>query len=760
MASFALAACGFLIGRIAVFGDIAPAAVPFAATFFLEGHSFLAAAAFAAAGILTRLPPEFAAKYAVCLAVMAGLNFFRNTRLLRDRTDMFRALTSAALLAVSGVVSAILGGGYLFYIIMALLDGALAFCLTLVMKRGMDAMRDPGGFAALTGEDMISLCLLAGAVVAGSADIYVGPVSLRYFLCDAIIMAMAARGGMSVGCSAGLALGVVVHAAGYESPAFIVALASAGFVGGSLRRFKKRFVAAGYALGLCVVTFYMAADLIGVTYVFSLVFAAVTFLLIPSGGAMAAPASGIPRGEIYAERVKAVFADRLSGASDAFRRLSRAFRTEPPEARLSQKDVADVVDRSALIVCEDCPGREDCWGDGFYDTYRSVYAMLSSLERDGDAPAGMTEAFRQACSDPDRFAQILAREFEVLRTDVKWRARVAESRKLVSEQLDGVSKILCRLAGDVDMETEFETETENDIIRSLSENNIEVDGVTVTKNRDGRYEVNVIRANGDGSFDRAEDEATLIGRVLGRRMKRGEAGAVTRKGARAAIVSFVEEQRYKLSGAVARAARARESGDSYSFMELRRGQCVMALSDGMGHGGTALEESRAAIELLEEFIETGFDRELSVRLINSALLLRSGAETFSTLDICSVDLYTGESEFMKIGASATFIARDGAVSIVRGESLPVGVISDVSADITRKRLKDGDIIVMVTDGVLDSAGADDGDKERFVVEALSRRRARHPQDIADQILDAAIERSGGEPADDMTVVAAVMDKKF
>ena len=74
----------------------------------------------------------------------------------------------------------------------------------------------------------------------------------------------------------------------------------------------------------------------------------------------------------------------------------------------------------------------------------------------------------------------------------------------------------------------------------------------------------------------------------------------------------------------------------------------------MGSGGRASEESCAAIELLEDFMETGFDKDIAIKMINSVLVLKSNEESFSTLDMAIIDLYSGIAEFIKIGAVSSF----------------------------------------------------------------------------------------------------------
>jgi stage II sporulation protein E len=241
--------------------------------------------------------------------------------------------------------------------------------------------------------------------------------------------------------------------------------------------------------------------------------------------------------------------------------------------------------------------------------------------------------------------------------------------------------------------------------------------------------------------------------VLKRKMRLESPDCDIKKGVCA--VRFVEDQKLRVTGGVAhRAKSARDgSGDSYSFMELKNGQYLLILSDGMGSGERARRESAATVGLLEDFLDSGFDKELAVRMINSVLVLKSSEECFSTLDICSLDLYTGEAEFTKIGAASTFLLRNGKVSVIRSSSLPMGMLNSVDAEISARKLVNDDIIVMVTDGVAEAA-ENHPDKEGWLVETLHGCRFRHPQDVADYILEEAERAQSGPARDDMTVLAA------
>lgn len=139
-------------------------------------------------------------------------------------------------------------------------------------------------------------------------------------------------------------------------------------------------------------------------------------------------------------------------------------------------------------------------------------------------------------------------------------------------------------------------------------------------------------------------------------------------------------------------------------------------------------------------------------MINSALLLRRGEEAYATLDICHVNLFDGHAEFIKLGAVASFIWRRDRIISLRAVTLPAGILKQVEPEKNEMRLKDGDMILMVTDGITDALGGEE-QTGAWLKAKLTAFPMSNPQDAAEYILQEAKKerRDGGR--DDMTVLA-------
>jgi len=190
----------------------------------------------------------------------------------------------------------------------------------------------------------------------------------------------------------------------------------------------------------------------------------------------------------------------------------------------------------------------------------------------------------------------------------------------------------------------------------------------------------------------------------------------------------------KLDGAV--------NGDTCSVKKLEHGKILMMLSDGMG-------------SFLERLMEAGFGVDAAIKTVNSMLLLRMPEESFATVDMAVIDVFSGEAEFLKIGAAPSFIKRVREVTTIKTGNLPIGILNQIEIEPVTMALATGDVIVMVSDGVSE-VGQKKLDRENWIVNFLRRQTDTQPQELADRLLEQALGMTGGKARDDMTILTAVL----
>ncbi len=219
--------------------------------------------------------------------------------------------------------------------------------------------------------------------------------------------------------------------------------------------------------------------------------------------------------------------------------------------------------------------------------------------------------------------------------------------------------------------------------------------------------------------------------------------------------TFVERGRFNLMHGIARCNKGWDviSGDVLTIENISDDKVLVAIADGMGSGVNANEDSNCVIELIEDALRAGFSEQAVIQMINTTFSLNDIMGIPITVDMCIIDKLLGMADFIKLGAVATYVRRDNWVEIIQSETLPIGVLSQVDFDSSRKKMYANDYIIMVSDGILEALPA--LDKEKMFLDIILSVDSKNPQKMAEEILSKVMKVSGidrNEPFDDMTII--------
>ncbi len=354
--------------------------------------------------------------------------------------------------------------------------------------------------------------------------------------------------------------------------------------------------------------------------------------------------------------------------------------------------------------------------------------------------------------------------------------RLWENRQVLCDNLEEMSQIMARLAAEVFRLTPLPLREEKLVARALKQ-----EGITVLDlfyiDPPGREEapeegedpenagstalglhLHTQRMVGHGS----QEVADMLSVLLGRRLVVSVTSPQFIE-EREGTYLFVEEPRFVVLSGSARAVKENEavSGDNYSIIQSDRGWMTVLLSDGMGSGPAAGADSSQVLDMMEKMLEAGFETDMAVSLVNSALLASedaSGRRNMSTLDVCSLNLYQGMCVFRKVGAAASFLKSNSYVEQISLPGLPLGVLAAGEGEEARRALQqsvsreliDNDYIIMMSDGVLDALR--ESGYEEAMVHYLEGMREQHPEEMARNLLQFVLRCSQGRIMDDMTVL--------
>ena len=177
-------------------------------------------------------------------------------------------------------------------------------------------------------------------------------------------------------------------------------------------------------------------------------------------------------------------------------------------------------------------------------------------------------------------------------------------------------------------------------------------------------------------------------------------------------------------------SKTRVSGDCFSFLKTEEGKYVVALSDGMGSGREANKLSESAIGLFEQLLSCGVSIRLSLNLVNMLISIKN-TEKYATMDVASIDLYTGETEFFKMGAMPSLVVSGNNMDYIQINNLPAGLHRESYVQCEKRKLSDGEFIIMMTDGVYEKLSGGMGSK--FMDNVINAKHIKSSE-MADNLL--------------------------
>lgn len=337
------------------------------------------------------------------------------------------------------------------------------------------------------------------------------------------------------------------------------------------------------------------------------------------------------------------------------------------------------------------------------------------------------------------------------RQEYLWRRRLLESRGLMAEHLNEMAQIMTQVAEESYRSIHMSERKMKRLTHALRDEDILLREAWLLEREDGRKEINLVMRAGKGTSPAVEEVGNLLSVLLNLRFMPVRTSPIF-VGKEWSNYQYVEEPRFHVLTGVAKAVKETEtvSGDNYSFLDVKDGSLIAILSDGMGSGEKACNDSAFVIDFIEKFLEAGFRRETTIQMINGSLIAGGDAQNMSTLDICQVDLYTGICELNKIGSAPSYIKRENLVEQISARNLPLGVFYEMDMEVIKRRLVDGDYIIMLSDGVLDALSQGIG--EEMLPEMLGKITLKNPSEMANHILNFCLHQSRGRIRDDMTVL--------
>jgi stage II sporulation protein E len=640
----------------------------------------------------------------------------------------------------------------------AFFEAVCIFPLYFIINYSIICFKDLKTKHLFTNEEVISMAVTVSLVISGTWGAAVYGVSLRNILALLFVLAVSYIKGSTVGAAAGVAMGVIVGICSTNLPLFVSVYGFCGLVGGLFKESGKLLTGFAYAAAFFIVNIY--SNVPGQFKVIEIFITIAVFYILPNKlyrRLMLELDFNKKQDSIsgnYVEKIKGILVNRLDSFTDVLTNMSTILENLAENDKLVMKSKSSaLIENLADRVCSNCNMNSMCWKRENYYTYNAFGELIQNYQ---EKKTDMPEELERKCI---KRTALMKNTEEIVNNYViseMWRKRLSEGRELLSNQISNMATSVSEIIEEFNANIKINVEAENSIRRILDRNRMKYTDVFCLDNKNDRLIVKLRMEACGGTQTCIKDILPLISEVLNKNMCVSDDGCNIDIKDNNCTITFEEAPKFHVGSHARKLCKEGESfsGDSYTFSKLSDGTYMTIISDGMGSGPQAEQESNAAVELIEKFAHSGFNKITAINTVNSIMTLKFSAdEKFSTVDFSSIDLYNGEAEFMKVGAVASFIKSGSKVEVIKSKTLPMGVLDKVDIDIIKKKVKNGDIVVMLTDGILDYNNETAG-RVDWVVDYLEKTSCSNPKDLADEIIEQAKELSGGKVKDDMTVVVS------
>lgn len=653
----------------------------------------------------------------------------------------------------------------------------LALVFYKIFVNSIAVLQDFTSKKAFSIEELIGASLLLAISVGALGDISILGINIKNVLSILIVMILGWKNGILIGTTSGVTIGVTLGIITGSEPIMIAAYAISGMTAGIMSRFGKIGVVVGFALGNVVLAYVSNGYTVELIHFKEILVASIGLLAIPAnfqidieefiGNTKLLPV--IPGRTLNKSKE---MAENLSQVSEAIQEMATTYKQAEPmlEKSTTEKNANKQIFIAELLNNLE-PYRENMLYDDIADVDGKIIDeifefLLDKQEIDRTALLNIfakCNSFIVGTDDTnissymeENIAQIVRTiniSYKISKSDFIWRKKVEENKKTMGKQLNEVSKAIQKMAENIEQDLQNDAQyskEKSEIIELLKQKSINIEDITIKNENRYVLEIYLEEILEPSKIQSIEK---ILTQVFQEKIVENDEASVGKK------ICFISDDKFDMAIGTSEMTKSKseESGDSILNIRLKDGKYLIALSDGMGTGVQAKQSSEKALRMLENLLLSGFDKNISLDLINTSLM-NQNSEMFATLDIAIVDLYKGNIEFIKSGACPTYIKNKKSVQIVKSNSLPTGIVGENNLQTFDRDISSGDIMLMCSDGILD-ANIEYKNKELWLKYVLEDIETTNTKKIADLILNEAVDNNFGVVKDDMSLIVCKFKEK-
>lgn len=646
----------------------------------------------------------------------------------------------------------------ILHLIGAISVTALVFPIYYVVSYTLKCIEEINTQHFFSIDEIVSIELFICLLIVGIGTLSINDISFRNIAAILFIIALAFISDTNMGAGAGITMGIILGFATGNLMESIAIYGACGLVAGIFRESGKLFTALSFNIIFVIVTLYSGV-FNNISFIEALVGTGI-FLLIPKKiyNKISLEINKDKKvghfSEVRFAEIKDELTERLKDFTEVLSIMGKSLNNLVGNDKLAIKNKGNaLVENLSDRTCSDCDMRYMCWKRELHQTYNAFSDLIRNYENNSGA---FPHELEKKCIKKYALVKNLENIMNIYMVNETLKSRLGEGRKILSNHINNMSVTISEIVDEFGNELHLCTDVEKSIKKSLLKYGINFGSLICYNDKNGRIKIKMQMENCMGSQTCIKTVLPIISETIGKNMSIGSEGCNINSKNNMCEIVIEEAPKYHINSHVAVATKEGEkfTGDSYSYGRTKDGNYITVISDGMGSGPEAGLESKVSVEIIEKFMEVGFDEKIAIDAVNAIMSIKfSEDEKFSTLDMNKIDLYTGNAKFMKVGAIESFIKRGNKVEVINSNTLPFGVLEEPDVDTVEKQVSNGDVIVSISDGILDVKN-DGSFDTTWLIEFLKNTKYRQPKDLSIAILEKAKELSGGKAKDDMTVVVS------
>lgn len=549
-------------------------------------------------------------------------------------------------------------------------------------------------------EESIAMVIVVAIALSIFKNITIMQLSIFNILVLILVLIFGWKNGWVAGAATGLVLGLMLTFMSDINMTYVVTLAFSGFISGILSKVGKIGVVIGFIAGNLYIAYYANGFSELTMRVSELVIASVSLLFMP---------------KVFETKLDRIFnknrslenpyqnmldsstsvKEKIGAMSDVFDSIASVVVDVSDEDKLETREVIKkYIENTVNEKCLGCDRRKNCLND---EKLNLVVDYISNkLENNETIDEKMLDF---NCELSKEFVRDIYEIYNSVKLMRILKEQERNNANKLSNQYKEVSKILSNISKNIKSDL-IKIDKKQEKLRE----ELKFYGYLVYedeyKEDDTGIEYTFV-TNILNNIDKQKKEIiSILSNILEKPMViKLILNSSKKEKSKIKVVSTPE---FNVQNSVISVAKNGEevSGDSYLIEELQDLKHISVISDGEGNGRNASKSSRNVIDMLERLLSGGFDECGAIEIINSILKLKSDSQNSSTLDNMIIDLKTGYSQYIKLGAAPTYIIHEGKIVTVNNMNIPVGVSDNPDYLPISRKLIDKDIVVQISDGVL------------------------------------------------------------